>query len=192
MERGNIWDFGGPWLACSDVLAIQQQQHNHRFTAIIQVDLCYELVDFVGAKFYCPHALADGNQCIQIREKTLEFSSTVGCQCYLQCYLYCLGTSHVSVSLMYLLYSTLFTLRQRMLVGGHTPDMPDFSQLLEVADDQLFNNPHHTLYQLLPPQSAASQNYNLRRCIHDRQLHEHEGHLSDCNFITRLLYKNSY
>jgi len=33
--------------------------------------------DFVGAKFYCPHALADGNQCIQIREKMLEFSSTV-------------------------------------------------------------------------------------------------------------------
>jgi len=33
--------------------------------------------DFVGAKFYCPHALADGNQCIRIREKTLEFSSTV-------------------------------------------------------------------------------------------------------------------
>jgi len=34
-------------------------------------------VDFVGAKFYCPHALADGNQCIQIRKKTLEFSSRV-------------------------------------------------------------------------------------------------------------------
>jgi len=29
--------------------------------------------DFVGAKFY----LADGNQRIQIRQKTLEFSSTV-------------------------------------------------------------------------------------------------------------------
>jgi len=27
--------------------------------------------------FYCPHALADGNQCIRIREKTLEFSSAV-------------------------------------------------------------------------------------------------------------------
>jgi len=37
----------------------------------------YELEDFVGAKFYCPHALADGNQHIRIREKTLEFSSTV-------------------------------------------------------------------------------------------------------------------
>jgi len=33
--------------------------------------------DFIGAKFYCLHALADGNQCIQTREKTLEFSSTV-------------------------------------------------------------------------------------------------------------------
>jgi len=33
--------------------------------------------DFVGAKFYCPHALADGNQHIRIREKTLEFSSKV-------------------------------------------------------------------------------------------------------------------
>jgi len=36
-----------------------------------------ELVDFVVAKFYCLHALADGNQSIRIREKTLEFSSTV-------------------------------------------------------------------------------------------------------------------
>jgi len=32
---------------------------------------------FVGAKFYYPQTLADGYQCIQIREKTLEFSSTV-------------------------------------------------------------------------------------------------------------------
>jgi len=35
------------------------------------------LEDFVGAKFYCPYAVADGNQHIQIREKTLEFSSAV-------------------------------------------------------------------------------------------------------------------
>jgi len=31
----------------------------------------------VDAKFYCPHALADDNQRIWIRKKTLEFSSTV-------------------------------------------------------------------------------------------------------------------
>ena len=29
------------------------------------------------AKFYCPHALADGNQRIQIRDKTLEFSTVL-------------------------------------------------------------------------------------------------------------------
>ena len=28
-------------------------------------------------QFYCPHDLADSNQCIQIREKMLEFSSMV-------------------------------------------------------------------------------------------------------------------
>ena len=32
---------------------------------------------FVGAKFYCPHALAEGKQSTRIGEKTLEFSSTV-------------------------------------------------------------------------------------------------------------------
>ena len=37
----------------------------------------YELEDFVGAKFYCLHALDDGNRRIRTREKTLEFSSTV-------------------------------------------------------------------------------------------------------------------
>jgi len=34
---------------------------------------------------YCSHALADSNQCIRIREKTLEFSSTVSL--YLDLYL---------------------------------------------------------------------------------------------------------
>jgi len=37
----------------------------------------YELDDFAGIKFYRRHALADGNQCIQIRHKMLEVSSTV-------------------------------------------------------------------------------------------------------------------
>jgi len=32
----------------------------------------WELEDFVGAKFHCLHALADGKQCIRIREKMLE------------------------------------------------------------------------------------------------------------------------
>jgi len=36
-----------------------------------------ELEDYVGAKFYRPHALADRNQRIWIREKTLESSSAI-------------------------------------------------------------------------------------------------------------------
>jgi len=36
-----------------------------------------ELENFVGAKFYCPYVLADGNQRIWIRDKMLEFFSTV-------------------------------------------------------------------------------------------------------------------
>jgi len=35
------------------------------------------LEDLAGAKFYCPHALAGGDKGMRIREKTLEFSSTV-------------------------------------------------------------------------------------------------------------------
>jgi len=34
-------------------------------------------VDFVGAKFYCPHALANGNYHIQIRAKMMQFHSAV-------------------------------------------------------------------------------------------------------------------
>jgi len=33
--------------------------------------------DFVSAKFHCPHALANGNQHVLIRQKILEFSSTL-------------------------------------------------------------------------------------------------------------------
>jgi len=35
----------------------------------------YELKDFVGVEFYCPHALADGNLHIQIMKKMLEFEA---------------------------------------------------------------------------------------------------------------------
>jgi len=63
-------------------------------------------------------------------------------------------------------------------------------------DERLFrstwNNPHHTLHALLPPQLTTSQNYQLRQRVHDRQLPVHLGHLIDKNFITRSLYKDMY
>jgi len=50
----------------------------------MQDNLCYPAapaknwrISLIGAKFYCPHALADGNERIWIREKMLEFSSVM-------------------------------------------------------------------------------------------------------------------
>ena len=49
--------------------------------------------------------------------------------------------------------------------------MPEFEQLLEERDDELFDkikySPNHTLHQLLPAQSMASQLYDLRDRTHD-------------------------
>jgi len=39
--------------------------------------LHYKLQDYASAMFYCPHARANGNQHIQIRQKTLQFFSTL-------------------------------------------------------------------------------------------------------------------
>ena len=44
----------------------------------------------------------------------------------------------------------------------------------------------------VPPLSTASQSYSLRRRTHSYQLPGHSTYLSDCNFLTRMLYKNSY
>jgi len=53
-------------------------------------------------------------------------------------------------------------------------------------------NYSHTLHALLPPQSTTSQHYHIRKRTHDRQLPAHRGHLSDRNFVTRVLYKHTY
>jgi len=70
------------------------------------------------------------------------------------------------------------------------------SDLCDTADDQLFNktvsNSSHILHTALTPPSTTSQHYNLRRRTHTRSLPEHFTYLSDCNSITRMLYKHSY
>jgi len=54
-------------------------------------------------------------------------------------------------------------------------------------------NPHHLLHHLLPPPSAASQNYELGQRIHNRSLPDCAGHLSDVlHFILRMIYKDKY
>jgi len=49
----------------------------------------------------------------------------------------------------------------------------------------------HLLHQLLPQSSTASQHYNLRHRALSLQLPQHLTQLSDSNFLTRLLYKNT-
>jgi len=67
---------------------------------------------------------------------------------------------------------------------------------VEEGDDRLFrkiiNNSSHVLHGLLPPPTTAKQQYNLRRCPHDRQMPDHMGHLADKNFLIRILLKESY
>jgi Reverse transcriptase (RNA-dependent DNA polymerase)/Endonuclease/Exonuclease/phosphatase family len=80
---------------------------------------------------------------------------------------------------------------------GYCPtNLPSFKELCKISDEQLFNkvidNKHHLLYNLLPAQAVASQNYHLRKRQHNRQLPKRTGHLTDSNFVTRMLYADSY
>ena len=69
----------------------------------------------------------------------------------------------------------------------------DFGDQLAEYDDRLFNRMCRNLqlactaYCRHP--SAASQNCDLRPRRHDRQLPGHASHLMECDFITRVLYK---
>jgi len=51
---------------------------------------------------------------------------------------------------------------------------------------------NHVLHALIPPQSFASQKYNLRHRAHSLQLPSHTTRLSDSNFITGMLYKDKH
>jgi Reverse transcriptase (RNA-dependent DNA polymerase) len=74
------------------------------------------------------------------------------------------------------------------------PTLPTFAELCLLADEQLFSkiltNPQHILTELLPPPSAASQNYSLRFRKHERELPTKLTNLTNKNFIIRLLYNN--
>ena len=50
----------------------------------------------------------------------------------------------------------------------------------------------HVVHELLPPQSVASQNYNLRPRKHHFELPNRTSHLTDCNFMQRILFLETY
>jgi len=87
-------------------------------------------------------------------------------------------------------------LRRSIRCGFCPSDIPPFEELLKASDEQLFSrithNRHHLLSSYLPSQSLATQNYDMRPRIHNRQLPDRSGHLTDCNFLTRLLYNDIY
>ena len=87
-------------------------------------------------------------------------------------------------------------LRRSIRCGYCPPDLPPFEDQFKAADRKLFDriksDVHHLLYSLLPPPTAASQVYNMRTRPHNRRLPPRSGHLTDSNFITRVLYTDIY
>ena len=80
---------------------------------------------------------------------------------------------------------------------GYCPaNLRTFDELCNIADDELFDKArrlsNHVLHTLIPPQSSASQKYNLRHRTHSLQLPSYTTCLSDSNVIIRMLYKNKY
>ena len=84
-------------------------------------------------------------------------------------------------------------LRRNKKCGFCQPDLPTFQELCDTVDEQLFDkiqrNKNHLLHYLLPPPSAASQCYNLRRRPHSQLLPQHSRHLMDSNFIKEYCIK---
>jgi len=75
--------------------------------------------------------------------------------------------------------------RRSKRCGFCPPDLPSFVEMLEDADDRLFNkinnNDKHVLHCLLPPSSVAPQHYELRQRAHNRALPTPTGRLTDSN-----------
>ena len=85
---------------------------------------------------------------------------------------------------------------QRSIRAGFCTSDPDydFQELCNEADHRLFNmilqSQYHVLEPLLPP--VLPQSYNLRKRPHSRQIPNRCSYLTDCNFITRMLFADSY
>jgi len=78
-------------------------------------------------------------------------------------------------------------LRRRCRQNLYSTDKPSIAQIVEEADENLFNsiryNPSHLLHQLLPKGTESS--YSLRSRPHNFELsHIHD----DRNFIDRMLF----
>jgi len=77
-------------------------------------------------------------------------------------------------------------------LGYRAASCPTFNTICAEADDRLFrkitNNTRHLLHALLPP--PRDSHYELRDRTHNFTLPTRFSALLDCNFITRMLYKD--
>jgi len=78
-------------------------------------------------------------------------------------------------------------------LGYRHASLLSFDSMCDNADELLFfkivNNSHYLLYPLLPPQ--RQQHYELRERAHNFQLTARSSSLTDSNFFTRMLFKNT-
>ena len=83
--------------------------------------------------------------------------------------------------------------RRGIRCGFCCSDNKTIQQLVEESNQSLFkrvlNDTYHVLNCLLPDERHYC--YNLRDRAHNRELHI-MSRLLDCNFLTRLLFKDSY
>ena len=86
--------------------------------------------------------------------------------------------------------------QQRSTRAGFYTSDPDyqFQELCNEANHRLFNmilhSQYHVLQQLLPP--ALPQSYDFRKRPHTRHIPNRCSYLIDCNFLTRMLFADSY
>ena len=86
-------------------------------------------------------------------------------------------------------------LRRSIRCGYCSPDFPTFAEQCATVEkyfDKICLDNNHILHCLLPPPTTASQSYNLRPRMHSLELSQHSGHLTDSNFITRMLFTDIY
>ena len=93
------------------------------------------------------------------------------------------------------LFGTVTGVLRRGMRSGLYPSQQTANGIVDSADDKLFelvlqSGDRHVLHELLTDRVDIS--YNLRSRSHDRVLPEKKGHLTDKNFLTRMLYKNTY
>jgi len=85
-------------------------------------------------------------------------------------------------------------LRRSIKAGYCSANLQSFADLCVSADERFFHhvitNAEHVLNPLLPP--AATSNYNLRKRAHSLFLPSKANCLDECNFMTRMLYRDVY